>query len=262
MKTLFSLSNLAFVLIGSILAPAFDTLVQSFQLHSHPENGGCAAAQRRLLEEQILDSTVRFGIESWVYRPADEGYDIDYSSGHGTVFEGRYLVTHNHFGIPLSFEPGGDEGSYEIISLYDHNGRPVFKGSLSEFELVREAGEALVFAHPDEGFFEALGFHSAQFAAWDTVRLVKGTEVAQIDWDGDTTRVDWVRVKDVVLDNGTPRLVLDDGVLVGASGGGIFWQGVHVANNWLFQAKVGESGGTYDEVTTAALNLPDALEAE
>jgi hypothetical protein len=260
MKNLATLSSLAVILLLGVFSPVLRAAAQFDTPMSRIEQTSSSDAQRCAEEELILNSTVRFSIEYWVYRPADEGYDISYSNGHGTVMKGRYLVTHNHFGIPFPGDPDWDENGYEIISLYNQAGQRVFKGPLSDFELVRKAGESLVLAHADEGFFEALGFRSAEFAPWSAIPLEKGMVVAQVDWDGRTTRVDWVQVEEIILDQGTPRLVLNDGVLVGASGGGIYWQGTHVANNWLFQAKIADSGETYDEVTTAALNLPAALD--
>ena len=58
----------------------------------------------------------------------------------------------------------------------------------------------------------------------------------------------------VFLDNGVPRLVLADGVLPGASGGGIFFEGVHVANNWQLHERLGTDGALLQATTTAALN--------
>lgn len=213
----------------------------------------------RALERQILNSTVLISFKGWVIKPGGAGYQADYSSGHGTVMDGRYLVTHNHFSLPVSDERGEGGEVYGVrIYLYDSAGLPVFQGPSSEFEVVVEEGETLVLRHEDEGFFKALGFSSAEFGAWASLPVEIGVEVAQVDWDGLTTRVDWVKVKDVDMEAGTPRLVLADGVFPGASGGGIFWEGVHVANNWLYQAKVGEGGDRYDEATTAALN-PQAV---
>jgi hypothetical protein len=142
--------------------------------------------------------------------------------------------------------------------VYNSAGQLIFRGPLSEFEVVMDVGETLVLKHKDEGFFEALGFSSAEFGTWAWPPTATGVEVAQVDWDGATTRVDWVRVKDVDLEAGAPRLILADSTFPGASGGGIFWQGIHMANNWLYQAKIGETGATFDETTAAALN-PQAV---
>jgi hypothetical protein len=44
------------------------------------------------------------------------------------------------------------------------------------------------------------------------------------------------------------------GVLGGASGGGIFWNGYHIANNWTLVEMIGADGTILRQMTTAALN--------
>ena len=207
------------------------------------------------LEHQILNSTVRMLLESWTVLPGEKGYDIQYSMGHATVMAGRYLVAHNHFELPLNIRSrAGDAESFVVIYLFNAGGEQLFKGPLTEFELVLEEAETVVFAHKDEGFFEKLGFVSADFQSWDSLSLEPGSSVAQIDWDGERTRVDWVTVQEMIFDNGTPRLILADGTKPGASGGGIFWKGLHVANNWRIEERIGLGGELVDVFTTAALN--------
>ncbi len=87
-------------------------------------------------------------------------------------------------------------------------------------------------------------------------------EVAQIDWDGRTTRVDWVPVREVTLESGVPRLKLDDGAMVGASGGGIFFQGQHIANNWRVEEQIDASGAVVGQFTTVALNSTQVVAAQ
>jgi hypothetical protein len=208
------------------------------------------------LEKQILDSTVRIKVDSWVVRPDESGYDINYSIGHGTVMEGRYLVTHNHFNLPLNIRVGeGDQGAYGVVYLYSSGGDLVYKGPLSDYELMVVGEETLVFAHREEGFFHRLGFISAAFETGASLPLEPGMEVAQIDWDGATTRVDWVKVQMVNMSDGVPALVLDDGAIPGASGGGIFRNGYHVANNWRVEEKLDSAGEVIAAATTVALNM-------
>jgi NADH:ubiquinone oxidoreductase subunit B-like Fe-S oxidoreductase len=78
--------------------------------------------------------------------------------------------------------------------------------------------------------------------------------VAQVDWDGERAHIDWVVVDKIITQEGTPRLILSNGVLNGASGGGIFWNGYHIANNWSLIEMVGADGTVLGQVTTAALN--------
>ena len=61
-------------------------------------------------------------------------------------------------------------------------------------------------------------------------------------------------MQSVNVDEGAPRLVLADGVLPGASGGGIFLQGTHVANNWQLEEKIGAGGVVIEAISTVALN--------
>ena len=209
----------------------------------------------RLIEEQILNSTVRIRIETWVVKAGDSGYDVHFSSGHATLKDDRYLITHNHFGVPLSIRPrDGEPEAYAVVTLSNSNGETLFEGPLSDFELVWEDPETLVIAYKGNGLFEKLCFVSAEFKDWLSVPLEAGMEVAQVDWDGTTTRVDWATVQEVNVEDGVPWLVLADDVTMGASGGGIFWQGVHVANNWFLVQQLEESGALIDTKTTAALN--------
>jgi hypothetical protein len=241
----------AVVSIDALGAPAQTT--GSITIYGQPAIANADAYQQ--IEERILKATVRFYIETWVVRAGDAGYDIDYSSGHGTVKDGRFLVTHNHFNVPLSIRPRyGESELYTSLSLANSRGEILFKGPLSDFEVVWEDPETVVIAHKNDGFFEKLGFESAEFEEWSSVPLEAGMEVAQVDWDGTTTRVDWATVQEVSVQDGTPRLVLADDVTIGASGGGIFWQGVHIANNWRQVQQFDGSGTLINAVTTVALN--------
>ena len=78
---------------------------------------------------------------------------------YGTVKNGRYLVTHNHFSILLSIRPRAAEPEvYALVTLYNCTGDVLFRGPLSDFELIQEDPETLVIAHKKEGFLEELGF--------------------------------------------------------------------------------------------------------
>jgi len=254
------LGSLAIIILLGIMTPAIAHIIDTTVIDNCGQPSILNTRHCRELEDQILNSTVRMMVESWVVNPGEEGYDISYSMGHATVMEDRYLVTHNHFNVPLNIRPReGDPESYTVIYLYNTSGEPLFKGPLSDFELAREDVETLVFAYKEKGLFEELGFSSAEFEAWPSLPLEAGMEVAQIDWDGTTTRVDWVKVQSVNVDEGAPRLVLADGVLPGASGGGIFLQGTHVANNWQLHEKVGAGGVVIEATSTVALNSDGIL---
>ena len=82
------------------------------------------------------------------------------------------------------------------------------------------------------GFFDSVGVPSAEFKAWDSLSLQPGMEVAQVDWDGSTAAVNWVKINSIRVVEGVPALELASFVAQGASGGGVFWNGYHIANNW------------------------------
>ncbi len=213
------------------------------------------AGRCRAIEQVILRSTVRFRIDTWVVLDDDSGYKTDVSIGHGTLKDGRFLVTHNHFGVPLGIRPREFE-VYAVITLYEAGGAAVFQGPLSDFYLVWEDPETIVLASKDANLFEELGFVSAEFWDWAAAPIEPGMEVAQVDWDGSSTRVDWVIVQEVSVTEGTPRLVLADEVRNGASGGGIFWQGLHIGNNWTRVEQYTSTSTLLGIVTKAALNSP------
>jgi hypothetical protein len=213
------------------------------------------AKRRMMIEEQILASTVRIVIQNWHVDCDESGYNIDQSLGHATVMRGGKLVTHNHFSLPLSIrQPNAATEAWGLVKLLDANGRQLFQAPLSDFEIAWEDQETLVLAYADASQFEALGLRPAEFVAWTELSLEAGMEVAQVDWDGRTTRVDWTTVKEVILEDGAPMLVLEDGVTVGASGGGIFWQGKHIANNCHLRQMVDASDNILGAVTTVALD--------
>lgn len=217
---------------------------------------------RDQLAEQILSTTVRIQVESWIVLPDEKGYGIDTSMGHGTVMAGRYLVTHNHFSVPLSIlQQQESAGSYGVVYIYNDRGELLHKGPLTDYEVAQRDAETLVFAHKEAGFFEKLGFASA-VAAYAALALEPGMLVAQVDWDGTTARVDWVSVKEIILEDGAPRMVLADGVLPGASGGGIFWNGQHVANNWQLHEKIDATGTVVEAVTAVALNSAEVSDLQ
>jgi hypothetical protein len=209
----------------------------------------------RELERRILAATVRIELQGWSVADDESGYNIDSTVGHATVRDGRYLVTHNHFSIPLSIRPhDGESEVYTTVTLSDSSGQTLFKGPISDFELAWEDPETLVFAYKDENLFQDMGLVPAEFGDWLSIPLKVGMEVAQVDWDGETTRVDWTMVQEVDVKDGVPRLVLADDVTLGASGGGIFWHGIHIANNWLLIQHYDESGTLDGAMTKVALN--------
>lgn len=213
----------------------------------------CAA-----LEEQILATTVRIELHRWLKAEGRRGEHIDGGIGHATVKDGRYLVTHNHFGMPLDAIEGM-AGEQVRISVYKANGEIILDSvPTSAFSVVVEDGETVVLdfgEYTGDGLFAMLGMPSAEFQSRHTLSLAAGMEVAQINWDNETAYVTWVNIKSVVTADGTPRIELANSVIKGASGGGVFWNGRHIGNNWTSTTVQAANGGAVLEAfSTAALN--------
>jgi hypothetical protein len=209
----------------------------------------------KTLEQQILASVVRLKVRG----PAvDDHTQHTDGIGHGTVVAGRYLVTHNHFRVDIAFLEQMPHNGSAAVSLYRASGEKIVVEAWPDvFTIVYEDKETLVLDFGtvgDKGFFEANGLQSARLNTWHEIRLGPGMHVAQVDWDGERAHIDWVAVDKIVTQEGTPRLVLSNGVSGGASGGGIFWNGYHIANTWSLIETVGADGTVLRQVTIAALN--------
>jgi hypothetical protein len=207
---------------------------------------------------QILASTVRIEWDLWVANEDGNGYSRVDRIGHATVKEGRYLVTHNHGRIAQS---DLKNKQWDRISVFTASGLPIWpEVPLSSISIAAQDAETLVLDfgdHDDQGLFSLLGLSSAEFRDWETLPLQPEMEVAQVTWDGEKSSVDWVTIKDIVTDNGTPRLELDSTVAAGTSGGGVFWNGYHVANTWYQAYVMDENGATVSrQYSGAALNSP------
>ncbi|MDJ0756587.1 MAG: hypothetical protein QNJ45_23840 [Ardenticatenaceae bacterium] len=188
----------------------------------------------------LLASTVRLEID---------GAGIS----HGTVMNGRYLVTHNHFSSNMTAYPA--EG--RVFSLYRTDGRPLINHSpLTKIAVVAEDQKMLVLDFGEfegQGYFDLLGVPSAAFDT--STQLAAGAEVAQLNWDGYVAHIDWIIVREVREERGVAILVLDNALQPGASGGGIFYGGRHIANNWSTN-HIEEvfSGEVVDAYSVAMLN--------
>lgn len=207
------------------------------------------------LEQQILASVVRLKVRG----PAVDDHSQHTSGiGYGTVVAGRYLVTHNHFRVDIAFLEQMPDNGAAAVSLYRASGEKiVLEAPPDVFTVAYEDRETLVLDFgtiEDKGFFEANGLQSARLSTWQKIQLRPGMHVAQVDWDGERAHIDWVGVDKIITHEGTPRLILSNGVSNGASGGGIFWNRYHIANNWSLIETVGADGTILDQVTIAALN--------
>ena len=197
--------------------------------------------------ERILASTVRLE-----FNGLDE-------IGHATVIGGRYLITHNHYSVSAEALSRGGDGLVTSVSVRKVNGDVVLlKVPLSYFSVEMIAPEVMLLdfrEYSGVGFFDSLGLPSAEISSVTDLTLQPGNVVAQIDWDMTTSHVSWARVTAVHAEGSTPYIVLDSFVEQGASGGGVFYNGIHIANNWSRntdrQAETGEVLGRY---SLAALN--------
>jgi hypothetical protein len=111
------------------------------------------------------------------------------------------------------------------------------------------------------GFFESKGVPSASFESWQDAEPTVGQSVAQVVWDGRHTSVTWTSIQEVILDNGTPSVVLTNPLHHGASGGGVFLDGSHIAVNWENGKHLDAAGAVIEEFSTAALNSTPLVEA-
>lgn len=229
---------------------------------ANPNEPGCAhpsaenLAQCREMEAAILSVTVRLEFKIYASSQNGEMHLEDSSIGHATILEGRYLLTHNHFGLSLA---DFADGLKRTVSLYRPDGELILMDApFGAFEVVAAAPQTLVFdfgAYGGLGLFGSLGMNSADTHPQLAAQLRPGMEVAQIDWDGRMAHVDWVRVLEVQEFEGTLAVVLDNFVQQGASGGGVFFEGSHIGNNWSRSTEVSASGGVLNQYTTVALNV-------
>lgn len=199
-------------------------------------DGTRAAGLCQAIEKRILASTVRIDIRSWIIFVEGVGYTKVRGGGHGTVKDGRYLITHNHFdSIPHSAFSNPDLAQRLEITIYQADGKQLAKISGGSLSVLAEDTETLVFdfgSIEGRGFFESLGIPSAKFLNGRALSLRPGMEVAQIDWDGSSSRVRWEKIESVKEVGSTLAIRLANCVALGSSGGGVFWEGIHIGNNW------------------------------
>ncbi len=263
---------LLFVILGIYLMIARDSNLDILEIQTKRgiEDGTkepakelilCAEAQeytRRQCETReahILASVIRFEI----YGPSkDDPTVLIYRVGHGTVMNGRYLVVHNHFHVDVGAF-GGDFAEDIFISLYRADGRVLVRNLHAPvFRVVREEPEIMLWdfgpGESGEGFFESLAVTSASFKGPNQIQPKPGLEVAQVVWDGQSTGVEWVVIDEVNLDGEQSTIMLGNPLNPGASGGGVFWEGHHIANNWMRMQFIDANGQITRETSLAALN--------
>jgi hypothetical protein len=212
------------------------------------------------MEQEILDSTVRILLHGWL--ELEMGYEVERINGtisHGTVVGGRYLVTHNHFGLPLAqalLYNRHANGGLTGVSVKRLDGTVVLdRGPIDSFEVVLDQGETTVLDF-GQGFFDRAGVPSAKSSAESELQLELGTEVAQIDWDDEgRTKVIWTEVTKSFDIDGQTVVRVENYIRLGASGGGVFLDGTHIGNNWGRITKAAADNGTGPEqFSLVALN--------
>ena len=211
------------------------------------------------LEANILASTVRVVILSRLEVTAN-GRKTDWHDGYATVKDGRYLVTHNHFGLPLSVYDDELTEQWLNFVLFRSDGRYLMQTHATAISLVGVGQETLIFDFGEVkgiGLLEQLGLRSAEFSTLDQHLLTADTVIGQIDWDGKSAHVNWAAVDSVTTMDGTDVVRLDSCIKLGASGGGVFLEGEHIGNNWTRQRGcviAPDRPSTHH--STAALNEP------
>lgn len=216
------------------------------------------------MEQTILDATVRIEFHGTI--EIDDSYGVTQINGtisHATVINSRYLLTHNHFGIPLSqikvFEQHAAK-SFSGVSVYKLDGTAVLDhAALNSFTVVEERDESVLLDFgtiQEEGFFTQVGIASAKSGNFEDGLLQPNTEIGLIDWDGEeNTRIVWAPIQTVYQDTGLAFIQIEHFIELGASGGGVFLQDKHIGNNW---ARVTETdlntGDITQQFTLVALN--------
>ena len=100
-----------------------------------------------------------------------------------------------------------------------------------------------------------LGLDGVISSDFDTYIPGPNTEVAQVNWDGSKTLINWTRVNKPRTEDGVQVIELNNYARSGSSGGGVFWNGNHIANNWSSSRVVTyPAGETSREYSVAALN--------
>lgn len=188
------------------------------------------------IEQEILDSTVRLLMYTPIMYVEGSGVQIVNSNGHATIKEGRYLVSHNHYSEEVfALLQQGDPDDLLTINVINADGEIILRVPAQTVLVLVAARESIVFDFGKKdglGVFEALGLPSARFWAPSLTAVQPGMEVAQIDWDGWSSHIDWTTIEAVTTVSETPIVKLSNCIRKGASGGGLFLQGVHIGNIW------------------------------
>ena len=205
--------------------------------------------------QQILDTTVRL-----------EFHGPGGGIGHGTILSGRYLITHNHYPVSGEALSRDGDGLISAVSIFRANGDVILlKAPLSTFLVLLFTPEVLVLdfrEHSGIGFFDSVGVPSAKSTSFSVLNIKPGSEVAQINWDMTAAYVIWARVTAVQAGGNAPYIELASFVEQGASGGGVFYNGYYIANNWTRNIdRDASTGEVLRQYSVAAINTGSVLSA-
>jgi hypothetical protein len=213
----------------------------------------------RSIETKILTATVRIEMHGWKIIGGEQLPLTKGGKSHATIIGGRYLVTHNHFSHPLTQEAEPKGEGYTGISIRSADGElMVDNAPLTIFSIVHKDTETLVLEFTNQNhheLFKQLTLPSASVIDWKAVNLVDGMELAHVDWNGENAHVDWVIIENLITTGRTPHLQVDNFAMKGSSGGGAFWNGVHIGNIWARNLEVDPNTGDVTRLyTLIALN--------
>ena len=215
------------------------------------------------IESSLLNSTVRLFMYTTYMHDEEEGWGVYSSNGHATVVGGQYLITHNHHDKTIfRLLTEGDPNNQLIINIFDSQGKLLLAVPANTVGLTVVGNETVMLdfgTRADVGLFTSLGLTSAEYLVPETNGPQPGQEVAQVDWDGKTAHVNWVTIETVTTQSDTAIFKLSGCILLGASGGGLFWQGKLIGNNWSTSRACGqELGPGISHHSKVAINLPAA----
>ncbi len=194
------------------------------------------AADCQRMEQMIMDSSVRIMMYTTLMEIDGVCCRSINANGYATVKDGRYLVTHNHYNETVfSLLQQGDPQGQVYVNVINTKGEVILTvpAQTVAVHLVEGETSVLDFGEKDGvGVLATLGLKSAEYKAQPSLPIQPGMEVAQIDWDGSVPHINWTSIEDIITDSGTPNVKISSCIKKGASGGGLFWRGYHIGNNW------------------------------
>ena len=191
------LTSLLFSLLTIGCAENSLPIEPTYNMNNHPSTSCADQSSNRSqeckdIENEILASTVRIEFREWQHSNNTLSF-IERGTSHGTIKDGRYLITHNHFSVPLTQMQKNAEGSCIKVSIYRTNGNVVLQDMpLTAFNIVFEDEQLLIFdflSYGDQGLFAMLDIPSAQFTTWSDANLQVGAEVAQLSVNNESLTV-------------------------------------------------------------------------